>query len=81
MTSQNSPTDNYDFLEILSHTRKLTHQQYFLIVLQNLSLIVYLVVLIGRAKRVPHWDVQSRFCMIYIYIYMSVCMSTVCQNA
>ena len=24
--------------------------------------------LIGRAKRAPHWVVQSRFCVIYIYI-------------
>ena len=23
---------------------------------------------IGRAKRAPHWDVQSRFCVIYICI-------------
>ena len=35
--------------------------------------------IIGRAKRAPHWGVQSRFRMIYIYmyIYMSVCL--VCQ--
>ena len=35
----------------------------------------------GRAKRAPHWGVQSRFRVIYIYIYMlSVCcMSVVCQ--
>ena len=32
-------TDNYDFLEMLSYTRKLTHQQYVLLVLQNSSLI------------------------------------------
>ena len=31
--------------------------------------------LIGRAKRAPHWGVQSRFRVIY----MSVCMSVVCQ--
>ena len=30
-------------------------------------------VLIGRAKRAPHWGVQSRFRVIYIY--MSVCLS------
>ena len=24
--------------------------------------------IIGRAKRAPHWGVQSRFHMIYIYI-------------
>ena len=35
--------------------------------------------LVGRAKRAPHWGVQSRFCVIYIciYVYMSVCL--VCQ--
>ena len=26
--------------------------------------------LIGRAKRAPHWGVQSRFRVIYIYIYV-----------
>ena len=31
--------------------------------------------LIGRAKRAPHWGVQSRFRVIYIYRGMSV----VCQ--
>ena len=31
--------------------------------------------LIGRAKRAPHWGVQSRFRVIYIYI----CVSVVCQ--
>ena len=38
-----------------------------------------LVFLIGRAKRAPHWGVQSRFRVIYVYIYvyMSVCL--VCQ--
>ena len=30
---------------------------------------------IGRAKRAPHWGVQSRFRVIYIYIY--VCMSSI----
>ena len=33
--------------------------------------------LVGRAKRAPHWGVQSRFRVIYIYV--SVCMSVVCQ--
>ena len=33
--------------------------------------------IIGRAKRAPHWGVQSRFCVIYIYIYVHV--SVVCQ--
>ena len=30
---------------------------------------------IGRAKRAPHWGVQSRFRVIYIYVHVSV----VCQ--
>ena len=29
--------------------------------------------IIGQAKRAPHWGVQSRFCVIYIYV------SVVCQ--
>ena len=35
---------------------------------------------IGRAKRAPHWGVQSRFRVIYV-VGMSVCrsMSVVCQ--
>ena len=33
--------------------------------------------IIGRAKRAPHWGVQSRFRVIY----MSVCMSVVVQKA
>ena len=33
--------------------------------------------IIGRAKRAPHWGVQSRFRVIYIYIYVHV--SVVCQ--
>ena len=32
---------------------------------------------IGRAKRAPHWAVQSRIRVIYIYICMSICMSTI----
>ena len=28
------------------------------------------LILIGRAKRAPHWGVQSRFRVIYIYIYI-----------
>ena len=35
---------------------------------------------IGRAKRAPHWGVQSRFRVIYIYIccrYVGVCLSYV----
>ena len=31
--------------------------------------------LIGRAKRAPHWGVQSRFRVIYIYICRYVCLS------
>ena len=27
---------------------------------------IFLVSLIGRAKRAPHWGVQSRFCVIYV---------------
>ena len=26
--------------------------------------------IIGRAKRAPHWGVQSRFRVIYIYMYI-----------
>ena len=31
---------------------------------------------IGRVKRAPHWGVQSRFRVIYIYVYvgLSVCL-------
>ena len=35
--------------------------------------------LIGRAKRAPHWGVQSRFRVIYIYIYVG--MSVVVQKS
>ena len=39
---------------------------------------IYLYI-IGRGKRAPHWGVQSRFRVIYIYM-LSVCrMSVVCQ--
>ena len=31
--------------------------------------------IIGRAKRAPHWGVQSRFRVIYIYVYIYVGMS------
>ena len=35
---------------------------------------------IGRAKRAPHWGVQSRFRVIYIYSYIYyICVSVVCQ--
>ena len=46
----------------------------------SIPYIMYRAMIIGRAKRAPHGGVQSRFCVIYIDIYMSVCMSTVCQN-
>ena len=37
------------------------------------------LVIIGRAKRAPHWGVQSRFRVIYYTVYMlSVCL--VCQS-
>ena len=32
--------------------------------------------LIGRAKRAPHWGVQSRFRVIYIYLYHSCCSNS-----
>ena len=34
-----------------------------------------IMLVIGRAKRAPHWGVQSRFRVIYvyIYIYMYIC--------
>ena len=38
---------------------------------------IFLVYIIGRAKRAPHWGVQSRFRVIF----MSVCMSVVVQKA
>ena len=34
------------------------------------------IFLVGRAKRAPHWGVQSRFRVIYI-IYIYVCLSYV----
>ena len=36
-------------------------------------------IIIGRAKRAPHWGVQSRFRVIYIYIYVG--MSVVVQKS
>ena len=37
------------------------------------------IFLVGRAKRAPHWGVQSRFRVIYIcrYVCMYVCLSYV----
>ena len=37
------------------------------------------IFLVGRAKRAPHWGVQSRFRVIYVGMY--VCMSVVVQKA
>ena len=34
--------------------------------------------IIGRAKRAPHWGVQSRFRVIYVYM-LSVCLVCICQ--
>ena len=44
---------------------------------------IFLVSLIGRAKRAPHWGVQSRFRVIYICrsVGRSVGMSVVVQKA
>ena len=28
--------------------------------------------IIGRAKRAPHWGVQSRFRVIYVYMYVGM---------
>ena len=36
-------------------------------------------IIIGRAKRAPHWGVQSRFRVIYVYMY--ICVSVVVQKA
>ena len=30
------------------------------------------IFLVGRAKRAPHWGVQSRFRVIYIWIYVGM---------
>ena len=35
--------------------------------------------IIGRAKRAPHWGVQSRFRVIYICIYICMSVCLVCQ--
>ena len=32
------------------------------------------IFLVGRAKRAPHWGVQSRFRVIYIYVYNILCI-------
>ena len=39
------------------------------------------IMFIGRAKRAPHWGVQSRFRVIYYIMYIIICMSVclVCQ--
>ena len=41
------------------------------IIVMKVNLCGFLNFIIGRAKRAPHWGVQSRFRMIYIY--MCVC--------
>ena len=50
--------------------------------------MITLIVIIGRAKRAPHWGVQSRFRVIYIMcVYVYDCLwethtkKMVCQNA
>ena len=35
----------------------------------TIFLVYIYMYIIGRAKRAPHWGVQSRFRVIYIYIY------------
>ena len=35
--------------------------------------IIIIIIITGRANEPPHWAVQSRFRMIYIHVYMSVC--------
>ena len=49
-------------------------------VIQTSALIVFLSVLIGRAKRAPHWGVQSRFRVIYMSVSQSVDMSVVSKK-
>ena len=34
--------------------------------------VSFLICIIGRAKRAPHWGVQSRFRVIYICIYVGM---------
>ena len=42
------------------------------IVQLNTSVIsMIMVLIIGQAKRAPHWGVQSRFRVIYMYVCMS----------
>ena len=55
-----------DFLQVMS-------------IIGQTHIIIY-IGLIGRAKRAPHWGVQSRFRVIYIYM-LSVCLSYVkCES-
>ena len=42
----------------------------------SLGVHVCVYIFIGRAKRAPHWGVQSRFRVIYICM-LSVCLSYV----
>ena len=44
-----------------------------IIIIIFLVVVVVVVVVDGRAKRAPHWGVQSRFRVIYIYVGMYVC--------
>ena len=37
------------------------------------------IFLVGRAKRAPHWGVQSRFRVIYVYMYVCMSVCLVCQ--
>ena len=46
----------------------------------NNKISIYCLTLIGRAKQAPNWGVQSRFRVIYIYIYMSVVSKMRRQN-
>ena len=46
--------------------------------IRHLKLCCPDILLVGRVKRAPHWGVQSRFRVIYIYIYV-VGMSYVCR--
>ena len=43
-----------------------------LVCLISIAYLIFSSKVIGRAKRAPHWDVQSRFRVIYIYIYIYV---------
>ena len=38
-----------------------------------------MIMIIGRAKQAPHWGVQSRFRVIYVYMYVCMSVCLVCQ--